>query len=136
MMKRLSVVGMAGFHIADYEHRNIVDTYSYKQTAMKADVLLGVRFRILETSHLTMYSQAMAGTDFRNASDYWTVTDNNNSDGCNQFVYQLTFLGFRVKLGHQNSHLGVMTELGYGSEYALSKIVIIPGIRAGISYRF
>lgn len=132
IMKRLSVVGMAGFHIADYEHMNIVDHYSDKQTAMKADVLMGVRFRIYENSHLTMYSQALAGTGFRNGSDYWTTTNNK----CNQFTYQITFIGFRVKLGHRTSHLGIMTELGYGSEYALSKIVILPGIRAGLSYRF
>ena len=133
---RLSLVGMAGLHIADYEHRNIVDSYSDKHTAVKADVLMGVRFCILETSYLTMYSQALAGTDFRNGSGYWTVTGNTHDEGRNQFVYQITYLGFRVKLGRRSSHFGIMTELGYGSEYALSKIFIMPGMRAGISYRF
>ena len=135
MMERFSVVGMAGFHIAYYEHRNIVDPYSDKQTAMKADVLLGMRFRLFETSHLTMYSQAMVGTDFKNSSDYWNVTNDILNNGGKQLVYQLTFVGFRVKLGRRTSHLGVMTELGYGSEYVMSKMVLLPGIRAGISYR-
>ena len=127
---------MAGLHIADYEHRNIVDSYSDKHTAVKADVLMGGRFCILETSYLTMYSQALAGTDFRNGSGYWTVTGNTHDEGRNQFVYQITYLGFRVKLGRRSSHFGIMTELGYCSEYALSKKFIMPGMRAGISYRF
>jgi hypothetical protein len=137
-LSRLSVVGMAGLHIADYEPKNIVSGSYGKQTAIKADALLGVRFRIVETSHLTMYSQAMAGIDFRNGSDYWTVTGNTHSQSSNELVYQLTFLGFRVKLGRRNSHLGFITELGYGSEYVLSKemALLSPGMRAGISYRF
>ena len=137
-LSRLSVVGMAGLHIADYEPKNIVSGSYGKQTAIKADALLGVRFRIMETSHLTMYSQAMAGIDFRNGSDYWTVTGNTHSQSSNELVYQLTFLGFRVKLGRRNSHLGFITELGYGSEYVLSKemALLSPGMRAGISYRF
>ncbi len=135
-LSRLSAVGMAGVHVADYERKSMISGSYGKQTAFKADVLLGVRFRILEKSHLTMYSQAMAGIDFRNGSDYWTVTGNSHSPSSNEFVYQLTFLGFRVKLGHRSSHLGVMTELGFGSEYVLSEVFIVPGIRAGISYRF
>ena len=137
LKRHLSLGGMAGLHVADYEHRNIVDTYSDKQKAMKADILLGVRFYVVETTHLTIYSQAMVGMDFRNGSDYWTVTNSTHSDARNQFVYQITFAGFRVKIGRRSSHFGVMTELGYGSEYALSDLLILmPGMRAGISYRF
>lgn len=136
-LSRWSLVGMAGVHIADYEPKSIVSGSYGKQQAIKADALLGVRFRIMETSHLTMYSQVMAGIDFRNGSDYWTVTGNNHSPSSNELAYQLTFLGFRVKLGHRTSHLGIMTELGYGSEYVLgSTILFLPGIRAGFSYRF
>lgn len=135
-IRRLYVVGMAGLHIADYQPKNIINGSYGKQTAIKADVLLGVRFRIMETSHLTMYSQALAGVDFRNDCDYWKVTGNTHGQSRNELAYQLTFLGFRVKLGRRTSHLGFMTELGYGSEYALGEIPIIPGIRAGISYRF
>ena len=137
-LSRLSAVGMAGVHVADYERKSMISGSYGKQTAFKADVLLGLRFRILEKSHLTMYSQAMAGIDFRNGSDYWTVTGNTHSQSSNELVYQLTFLGFRVKLGRRNSHLGFITELGYGSEYVLSKemALLSPGMRAGISYRF
>lgn len=134
---RLSLVGMAGLHMADYQPLSIFSPDADIQKAVKADVLLGLRYRIIETSHLTMYSQAMAGVDFRNGCQYWTVTDDASRDGRNEFVYQLTFLGFRVKLGHKSSHLGVMTELGYGSEYVLGNLfVLLPGIRAGFSYRF
>ena len=134
---RLSLVGMAGLHMADYQPLSIYSPEADMQKAVKADVLLGLRYRIIETSHLTMYSQAMAGMDFRNESRYWTVTDGASRGGRNEFVYQLTFVGFRVKLGHRTSHLGVMTELGYGSEYVLGNVfVILPGIRAGFSYRF
>ena len=134
---RLSLVGMAGLHMADYQPLSIYSPEADMQKAVKADVLLGLRYRIIETSYLTMYSQAMAGMDFRNDSQYWTVTDDALREGRNEFVYQLTFLGFRVKLGHKTSHLGVMTELGYGSEYVLGNVfVILPGIRAGFSYRF
>ena len=137
VLRRWSLVGMAGVHIADYEPKSMVNGSYSKQQAIKADALLGVRFRILETSHLTMYSQALAGVDFRNGSDYWTITGNNHNQSNNELVYQLTFLGFRVKLGRRTSHFGVMTELGYGSEYALgSTILFLPGIRAGFSYRF
>ena len=138
ILRRWSLVGMAGLHFADYESINNVSKQSDKQTAIKADALLGVRFRIVEKSHLIMYSQALVGIDFRNGSDYWTVTDKNNRQSSNRPVYQLTFLGFRVKLGHRTSHLGFLTELGYGSEYALSESLIIlsPGMRAGISYMF
>ena len=137
LKRHLSLVGMAGLHVSDYEYRKIVDTYSDNQKAMKTDILLGVRFYVVETTHLTIYSQAMVGMDFRNGSDYWTVTNSTNSDARNQFVYQITFAGFRVKIGRRSSHFGVMTELGYGSEYALSDLLILlPGMRAGISYRF
>jgi len=137
MLRRWSLVGMAGLHIADYELKSMISGSYGKQKAIKTDALLGVRFRIMETSHLTMYSQAIAGIDFRNGSDYWTVTGNTHHQSSNEFVYQLTFLGFRVKIGRRSSHLGIMTELGYGSEYALgSMIFFLPGIRAGVSYRF
>ena len=137
LIRHLSLVGMAGLHIADYEYRKIVDAYSDKQRAMKTDIPLGVRFYVVETTHLTLYSQAIAGIDFRNGSDYWTITNCSHSGEHNQFVYQITFAGFRVKLGHKSSHFGLMTELGYGSEYAFSDIMfLMPGMRAGISYRF
>ena len=137
MLRRWSLVGMTGLHFADYEPKSIINGSYGKQKAIKTDALLGVRFRIMEKSHLTMYSQAMVGIDFRNGSDYWTVTGCTHSQSSNELVYQLTFLGLRVKIGRRSSHLGIMTELGYGSEYALgSMIFFLPGIRAGVSYRF
>lgn len=136
ILEHISLVGMAGYHKAVYEPKRMIDNFYDKQTAIKADVLLGVRVRIVDTSHLTVYSQAMVGMDFKNDSDYWTVTNNALNDGRKELVYQITFAGFRVKLGRETSHWGVMTELGYGSEYVMSKnMVLLPGIRAGISYR-
>ncbi len=136
ILGHLSLVGMASYHKVVYEHRNIVDVFSDKQTAIKADVLLGVRVNVVQTTHLTLYSQAMAGTDFKNSSDYWTISNEILNDGYKPFVYQITFAGFRVKLGHRTSHFAVMTELGYGSEYVMSKeMLLLPGIRAGLSYR-
>ena len=136
ILGHLSLVGMAGYHKAVYETSRIVDNITQRQTATKADVLLGVRVNVIQTTHLTLYSQALAGTDFKNGSDYWAVTNEKLNDGHKPFVYQITFAGFRVKLGHRTSHFAVMTELGYGSEYVMSKqMILLPGIRAGISYR-
>ena len=136
--KRLSLVGYAGFHWADYQPINIVsDAKDGKETAKKLDWMLGFRYSIINSRYFHMYTQAFLGGEIKNDCAYWDITGDAVYGGWlgkNDIRWQITYLGFKVKLGRSN--LGVMTELGFGSEYCLSYIPVFPGIRAGLSYKF
>ncbi|MBO4561499.1 MAG: hypothetical protein J5705_06005 [Bacteroidaceae bacterium] len=135
--KRLSLAGMLGYHMVGFENFDPVTKQSKKETALRLDFLMGARLRIIDRSHFCMYSQALLGKDFRNDCEYWAIANEFLQDGHEERVdYQVTFLGFQVDLGKE-SRLGLVTELGYGYEYSLSQLfVFIPGIRAGVSYKF
>ena len=135
--KRLSLVGMLGYHMVVFENFNPVTRQSRKETALRLDYLMGARLRIIDRSHFCMYSQAFLGKDFRNDCEYWTIANEFMREGHEERVdYQVTFLGFQVDLGKE-SNLGLVTEFGYGYEYSLSQLfVFIPGIRVGVSYKF
>ena len=136
--KRLSVVGYAGLHVADYQDISVVpNTYDDVETAVKLDLLLGIRYHIINKKYFSMYTQAFLGGEIRNSCAYWDITGDEvyyGSLGDRSIRWQITYLGFRFKLGRSN--VGLMTELGHGSEYCLSSIFVFPGIRAGVSYRF
>ena len=136
--KRLSLAGYVGFHMADYQNIDMVsDSKGTKETAMKLDVLLGIRYHIINGRYFNMYSQAFLGGEIKNDCKYWDITGDmmySGKLGENDIRWHITILGFRVKLGHSN--IGLMTELGYGSEYCASVVPIIPGIRCAVSYRF
>ena len=134
--KRLSLVGMIGYHMVGFENYNPVTRQSNKETAMRLDYLMGVRLRIIDTKHFCMYTQFLGGKDFRNDCEYWTIANEFLRDGHEEQVdWQVTFLGFRVGFG-KGANWGIMTELGHGYEYSISQIFIFPGIRAGVSYKF
>lgn len=136
--KRLSVVGYAGLHVADYQDVNVVSsTIGSKETAIKIDCLLGFRYHIIDRSNFNMYTQAFLGGEIKNGCAYWEATGdvvNIGLLGEKDIRWHLTFLGFRFK--SKNSNVGLFTELGYGSEYCLLSVPIIPGVRVGASYLF
>ena len=136
--KRLSIAGYVGFHMVDYQNVDIVtDSKSDKETATKLDLLLGIRYHILNGRYFNMYTQAFLGGEIRNDCKYWDITGDMMYKGYlgeNNIRWHMTILGFRFKLGQ--SHIGLMTELGWGSEYCSSIIPIIPGFRGAVSYRF
>ena len=136
--KRLSLVGYAGLHVAGYQDVNVVyGTKSSKETAVKIDCLLGVRYHIFDRPQLSMYTQAFLGKEIRNNCDYWDITGdvvNRGSLGEKDIRWHFTFLGFR--LHPQNSNVGFLIELGYGSEYCLGSIPVFPGVRGGASFNF
>lgn len=138
LFKRLSIAGYVGFHMAKYQNIDIVsDSKSDKETATKLDLLLGIRYHILNGRYFNMYSQAFIGGEIRNDCKYWDITGDmmyKSNLGKNGIRWHMTILGFRFNLGQ--SHIGLMTELGYGSEYCASIIPVMPGIRGAISYRF
>lgn len=136
--KRLSLAAYTGFHMADYQNIDIVsDSKSDKERAVKLDLLLGIRYHIINGRYFNMYTQAFIGGEIRNDCNYWEITGNTMYTGAlgeNDIRWHLTILGFRFKLGQ--SHIGLMTELGYGSEYSISIVPVAPGIRGAVSYRF
>ena len=136
--KRLSLAAYTGFHMADYQNIDIVsDSESDKERAVKLDLLLGIRYHIINGRYFNMYTQAFIGGEIRNDCNYWEITGNMMYTGVlgeNDIRWHLTILGFRFKLGQ--SHIGLMTELGYGSEYSISIFPVAPGIRGAVSYRF
>lgn len=135
--KRLSVVGYTGLHVADYQDVNVIyGTKDDREFAVKMDCLLGVRYHIFDRPQLSMYTQAFLGGEIRNDCAYWDITGdvvNRGSLGEKDIRWHFTFLGFRFK--PRNSNVGFLTELGYGSEYCLLSIPIIPGIRVGASFK-
>ena len=136
--KRLSVVGYAGLHMAEYQDISVAsNTYNDVETAVKLDLLLGIRYHIINKKYFSMYTQAFLGGEIKNNCAYWDITGDEvyyGSLGDRNIRWQITYLGFRFKLG--GSNVGLLTELGHGSEYCLSSIFVFPGIRAGVSYRF
>ena len=132
--KRLDLVGFIGYHVVQFEDIDIISNTSTKETTHKVDLLIGVRYNIIKTSYFNMYTQCLAGGYIGGKSRFWSFSDYNDGDGVS--TIQLTYLGFRIKLGRRESKLGAMVELGYGSEYAADIIPVIPGVRTGLSYKF
>lgn len=137
--KRLTLLGMLGFHMVDFEDIDITTGNVVKETARKVDYLIGFRVNIIKTTYFDMYSQMLAGGEIRDKSQYWNITakrlDEYNVE-LNGLAFQLTYLGFRAKIGKRDSRLGVYVELGHGTEYSTSKFGLIPGVRTGVSYLF
>ena len=136
--KRLSLVGYTGLHVADYQDVNVIHgTKDNREYAVKMDFMLGLRYHIFDRPQLSMYTQAFLGGEIRNDCAYWDLTGdvvNRGSLGEKDIRWHLTFLGFRFR--PINSNIGFITELGYGSEYCLISIPVIPGVRIGASYLF
>lgn len=133
--KRLDLVGFVGLHNVYFENIDIVNNNISKETATKLDILVGFRYNIVKNTYFNMYSQFLAGGAVGAKSGYWKMMSEKWSEGGSPTM-QFTFLGFNVKLGRRESRLGAMVELGFGSEYAVSNLFIIPGVRTGLSYKF
>jgi len=130
--KRMSVLGYAGLSMVDFEKIDYLSSKSlYSETALKFDVLVGIRYHIVTKDFFMMYTQALVGGHFYDESRYWT---------CNSFLrkdpvtVQVTFLGFRFQ--SSQGRFCFLTELGTGSEYGLENLIIIPGVRLGLGYTF
>ena len=133
--KRLDLVGFLGLHNVCFEDIDIVNNISHKETATKLDILVGIRYNIIKKTYFNMYTQFLAGGAVGAKSGYWKMMSDKWSE-VGSPTLQFTFLGFNVKLGLRESRLGAMVEFGYGSEYALSELFLIPGLRTGLSYKF
>ena len=55
--KRLTLLGMAGLQMVDFEDFNISTNSTCKETARRIDLLIGFRVNIINTSYFNMYSQ-------------------------------------------------------------------------------
>ena len=132
--KRLDLVGLFSLHTALYEKLDIVNqTTTEKETARKLGILIGIRYNILKKDRFNMYTQFLSGGDIRDKSRFWDDMSERWSDGGSPTM-QFTFLGFNWS---GKSGLGVLGEIGFGSEYALGLIFpFFPGVRAGMSYKF
>lgn len=137
--KRMSLIGMFGFHMVDFEDDDLATRNVTKEKSYKIDYLIGFRVYVIKSLYFDMYSQLLAGGEIRDKSQYWNITakrlDEYNVE-LNGLAFQLTYLGFRAKIGKRNSRLGVYVELGHGTEYSTSKFGLIPGVRTGVSYLF
>ena len=133
--KRLTLLGMAGLQMVDFEDFNISTNSTCKETARRIDLLIGFRVNIINSSYFNMYSQFLLGGDICDKSSYWKIVEE-KTDVEKGLPFQLTYLGFRAKIGRRESRLGVMVELGHGTMYSTSKFPLIPGVRTGVSYLF
>jgi len=133
--KRLTLLGMAGLQMVDFEDLNITTNGSFKVRAQRIDLLVGFRVNIINSSYFNMYSQFLLGGAINDKSRYWDIIEE-RTEVEEGLSYQLTYLGFRAKIGRRESRLGVMVEFGHGTMYSTSKFPIIPGIRTGVSYLF
>ncbi|MBP5422197.1 MAG: hypothetical protein J6Y78_07145 [Paludibacteraceae bacterium] len=133
--KKLDLLGYVSYHSAIFENMDLANLTSSRETARKWDILIGVRYDIIEKERFNMYTQFLAGGDILDSSKYWDYIFSEYEDDSHP-IMQFTFLGFNWKLGGEKSNWGVMAELGYGTEYAVSVIPIIPGFRFGLSYKF
>ena len=132
--KRLDLVGFVGYHSAVMEVFDIINNTSTKETAKGVDLLIGLRYNVFKKEKLSMYAQLMAGKDFPNSSGYWDYIYS-DYEGKYPTIGQLA-LGFNRKLGGPDGKWYFMTELGYGSEFAASVALVVPGIRMGLSCKF
>ena len=135
--KRLDLVGLLSLHSSLYEKLDKVNrTTSEQETARKLGILIGIRYNILKKDNFNMYTQFIAGGDIRDKSRFWDDMSERWSES-GAPTMQFTFLGFNYNLGGGDSGFGTMLELGFGSEYAGGIIFpLVPGVRAGFSYRF
>ena len=134
-LKRLTMLGMAGFQMVDLEDFDITTNGSFKEKARRIDLLVGLRLNIINSRYFNMYSQFLLGGDICDNSRYWKIVEE-RTDVEKGLAFQLTYLGLRAKIGRRESGLGVMVEFGHGTMYSTSKFPLIPGIRTGVSYLF
>ena len=134
-LKRLTMLGMAGFQMVDFEDFDITNNGSFKEKARRIDLLVGFRLNIINSRYFNMYSQFLLGGDICDNSRYWKIVEE-RTDVEKGLAFQLTYLGLRAKIGRRESGLGVMVEFGHGTMYSTSKFPLIPGIRTGVSYLF
>lgn len=133
--KKLELLATVSYHAAEIEDIDIVNNSSNRETARKCNILIGIRYDIMEKEKFNMYTQFLAGGDILDSSKYWDYIYS-NYEGEPHPTIQITILGFNWKLGGKESKYGFMTELGWGTDYGLSVLPIFPGIRAGLSYKF
>ena len=99
-LKRLSLVGYMGLHWADYQNISVAsDSKDDVETAVKLDLMLGIRYHILNSKYFSMYSQAFLGGEIKNDCEYWDKTGevvNLGVLGDNDIRWHVTFLGLRV----------------------------------------
>lgn len=130
--KRLSILSYAGLNTVDFEKYDYLTNKSlYRETAVKLDVLAGVRFQMVSRPRFMMYTQTLVGFHFNDESLYW---DYNSYLETNPATVQITFLGLRFQSAQ--GRFCFLTELGTGSEYELGGLVLIPGVRLGLGYTF
>ena len=130
--KKLSVLAYAGLNTVGFEKFDyLTNKFLYSETAFKFDLMAGLRMHIITRDHFMMYTQAMIGLQFKDKSHYWDY--NNYLAEKDPVAVQVTFLGFRFKT---NSGLCYLAELGTGSEYELTRTLLIPGVRLGLGYTF
>ena len=129
--KKLSILAYAGLNTAGFEKFDYLTNKSlYSETAFKFDLMAGIRLHLITKDHFMMYTQAMVGLQIKDKSHYW---DYNHYIAKDPVAIQMTFLGFRFK---SDSGLCYLAELGTGSEYEFSGMLLIPGVRIGLGYTF
>ncbi|MBO6078726.1 MAG: hypothetical protein J6P66_08250 [Bacteroidaceae bacterium] len=137
--KRMSLIGMLGFNMVDFENEDLATRNVTKEKSYKIDYLIGFRVYMIKSLYFDVYSQLLAGGEIRDKSLYWDITEKRLDEynvELNGMSFQITYVGFRAKIGKRNSRLGVYVEFGHGTEYSTSKFALIPGIRTGASYLF
>lgn len=134
--KKLDLLGYLGFQAHGYQEVDVIsNTSTNRETAIRASILIGLRYNYYKKTRSDLYSQFLLGTDAVNKCHYWDIVYDNFSGGV-RTAAQVTFIGFNIKLGPASSKFNAMVELGYGSEYASNIIPLIPGVRTGLSYKF
>lgn len=97
------------------------------------DTQLGVRrYHVIKNS-FRMYSQVTVGVNINSNSDFWYIPIKYDSDGDYPIPQKLGFQITGLGLAFGKKLFGSF-EVGWGTEYVI--LGLLPGMKAGIGYRF
>lgn len=129
--KDFCAVGYLGYGSFGFTKTNPIDrTIQYSGTVSHFDILVGARYHVLDRQSLRMYAQVMAGAVITDGNRFW---ERNISYVNPNLAYQITWLGMEYDIFPSTT---LSLELGSGTEYAFSNMIIVPGLRIGIGYNF
>ena len=134
LKKRWDISANLGYSTVSVDHFDPLTNQKLNhEDLFTIDVQLGVRrYHVIKNS-FRMYTQVTVGVNINSNSDFWDIPIKYNYDGDYPIPQKLGFQITGLGLAFGKKLFGSF-EVGWGTEYVI--LGLLPGMKAGIGYRF
>ena len=134
LKKRWDICANLGYSTVSVDHFDPFTNQKLNhEDLFTIDAQLGARrYHVIKNS-FRMYTQVTVGVNINSNSDFWDIPINYVYDGDPLFPRKLGFQITGLGLAFGKNLFGSF-EIGWGTEYII--IGVLPGMKAGIGYRF